>query len=301
MKETQDLNLEQYISMTSPGDGFKNELIIRKIEFSSAKEQIEQFPVRLNAYSTLVVLKGEMDIEMNCQSYHLPPASVMEMGIGNIVEEIRLSPDFEGYHILINHDLLKEVINPISSLFPGNTIKLKHLYPTRVLESQELQDLLDIIHRLEKYIADKAHFYHEQRIKNELGIWIMELNYSLWKRHGGEGENVPGYHTLKERFRHLLHQHCKEQHEVSFYAAQLCVTPDYLSKVMRDFSGRSAAKWINHALVTEAKILLRKPDITLLKITEILHFSDQSAFGKFFKKHTGLSPVNYRKGKKKQY
>lgn len=301
MKEIQDLNLEQYISITSPGDGFKDELIIQKIEFASAKELSGQLPIRLNAYSTFVVLNGEVGIEMNCQSYRLPAGSVMEMGIGNILEDIYVSSDFEGYYILINHDLMKEVINPISTLFPGNTIKLKYLYPTRVLENHEQQDLLNVIHRLEKYIADKKHFYREQMIKNELGIFIMELNYSLWKRYGGEGEDIPGYHSLKERFRHLLHQHCKEQHEVSFYAAQLCVTPDYLSKVMRDFSGRSAAKWISHALITEAKILLRKPDMTIQTITEILHFSDQSVFGKFFKKHTGLSPMNYRKGRKNKY
>ena len=108
---------------------------------------------------------------------------------------------------------------------------------------------------------------------------------------------MSGYRSLKEHFRHLLHQHCREQHEVSFYAEQLCVTPDYLSKVMRNFSGRSAVKWINHSLIMEAKILLRKPEMTIQTIAETLHFSDQSAFGKFFKKHTGMSPLSYRKGK----
>lgn len=297
MKEIQDLNLEQYISMASSAASFRDELMIQRIDFTIGKEQSGQFPVRLNAYSTFLVIRGEMNIRMNGRRYVLSADSVMEMGTGNIVEEIDFSADFEGYHILIIHDLMKEVIAPLSALFPANTLKLKYLYPMRMLENCEQQDLLDVISRLEKYIGKKEHFYREQMIKNELGIWIMELNYNLWKRYGGEEGNVSGYHSLKMRFRHLLHQHYREQHEVSFYASQLCVTPDYLSKVMREYSGRSAVKWINHALITEAKILLRKPDMTVADIADALHFSDQSVFGKFFKKHTGVSPINYRKGK----
>lgn len=298
MKEIQDLNLQQYISITSSAASFRNELMIQRIDFTIGKKQSRQFPVRLNAYSTFLVISGEMNIGMNGQSYILPTGSVMEMGTGNIVEEIDFSPDFYGYHILIIHELMKEVIAPLSTLFPTNTLKLKYLYPMRILENSEQQDLLDVISRLEKYIGNKKHFYREQMIKNELGILIMELNYNLWKRYGGEEGSISSYHSLKMRFRHLLNQHYREQHEVSFYASQLCVTPDYLSKVMREYSGRSAVKWINQALITEAKILLRKPEMTIGDIGDALHFSDQSAFGKFFKKHTGISPINYRKGNK---
>ena len=53
-------------------------------------------------------------------------------------------------------------------------------------------------------------------------------------------------------------------------------------------------KWISDALISEAKILLRKPDINIQQISEELHFGEQSSFSKFFKKHTGVTPVEYR-------
>ena len=54
--------------------------------------------------------------------------------------------------------------------------------------------------------------------------------------------------------------------EVTFYADKLCVTSDYLSKVVREYDGQSAAKWIINAVITEAKILLREPDKTINQI-----------------------------------
>ena len=61
---------------------------------------------------------------------------------------------------------------------------------------------------------------------------------------------------------------------------------------------KSAAKWIINAVITEAKILLREPDKTINQIAIELNFPDQSTFGKFFKRNTGLSPLEYKKGEK---
>jgi len=44
----------------------------------------------------------------------------------------------------------------------------------------------------------------------------------------------------------------------------------------------------------EAKLLLETPRLTISQIAENLNFSDQSFFGKFFKKQVGLSPSSYR-------
>lgn len=298
MKEVLDLKLGEYITRISSTESFGNELIIRRIESVSENDEADMFPIRLDAYSIVLVLEGQLTIDMNCQQYQLPANSIMEMGIGNLVETVSFSPGFNGYLILFSQSLLKEVLHPLTGLFPDNTIKLKYLYPSRRLNTKEVNDLLEVIFRIQKYIDDKEHFYREQMVKSELGILMMELNYSLWKRFDSHDKEVSGYLLIKERFRSLLLEHCRQQHKVAFYADKLCITPDHLSKVMRNCSGRSASKWISQTLATEAKILLRKPDINVQKVSELLNFSDQSAFSKFFKKETGMSPLDYKKGKR---
>ena len=63
---------------------------------------------------------------------------------------------------------------------------------------------------------------------------------------------------------------------------------------MKSLSGKTATQWISDALIRESEILLRNPEFTIQQISDQLNFSDQSAFGKFFKKHKKMSPLSFR-------
>ena len=81
-----------------------------------------------------------------------------------------------------------------------------------------------------------------------------------------------------------------------FYAEKLFYYPHSIfSLILKELTGKSANKWIDDALIVEAKMLLKAPQATVQQVADILHFSDQSTFGKFFKKHMGISPMEYRK------
>ena len=107
--------------------------------------------------------------------------------------------------------------------------------------------------------------------------------------------NLSRREEIVNNFLQLLLNNCKEEHEVSFYAEKLSITPQYLSLVLKDITGKTANSIIDEAIMSEAKILIRSQDYSIQQIADILHFSDQSSFGKFFKKHTGVSPVEYKK------
>ncbi len=100
---------------------------------------------------------------------------------------------------------------------------------------------------------------------------------------------------LFKRFEKALRQHYKSQREVAFYAEKLCVSPKYLSAVVRKQSGKSALRCINEYVLNECQALLLSTDLTLQEIANQLHFPSQSVFSKFFKRMTGLSPRDYRK------
>lgn len=101
------------------------------------------------------------------------------------------------------------------------------------------------------------------------------------------------------KFIRLLLTHCKEHHDVSFYANELCMTAGNLSRITKAYSGKRTIKWINDVLITESKILLRKSNNSIQQVADELHFVDQSSFGKFFRKHIGLTPREYRKNVQK--
>ncbi|WP_163310011.1 helix-turn-helix domain-containing protein [Dysgonomonas sp. 521] len=91
-----------------------------------------------------------------------------------------------------------------------------------------------------------------------------------------------------------MKDNCVKEHKVEFYANKLFVTPQYLSLVLKNTSGKTAYQWIVDGIITESKILLKDVDSTIQQISENLYFPDSSSFSKFFKKQTGVSPFKYR-------
>lgn len=99
------------------------------------------------------------------------------------------------------------------------------------------------------------------------------------------------------RFIKCLHENYKSERSVSFYASQLHITPKYLTTVIRNVSGRSAAAWIDEFVILEAKNLLKYSTMSIQEVAYALNFANQSFFGKYFKHHTQMSPSAYKAGK----
>lgn len=95
-------------------------------------------------------------------------------------------------------------------------------------------------------------------------------------------------------FLSLAKEHYKEQRGVKFYADKLCITPKYLSFLIKERSGKSCNEWIDDYVVLEAKALLKSTNMTIQQIADELNFPSQSFFGKYFKRIVELSPKEYR-------
>ena len=93
----------------------------------------------------------------------------------------------------------------------------------------------------------------------------------------------------------LLQTHYRRHHDIGFYADRLHVSVVYLSRIVRTVSNHSAASFINQMLLMEACFLLRTTDSNMSQVADLLTFSDQAAFSKFFKRMKGMKPIAFRK------
>ncbi|MDE6042278.1 MAG: helix-turn-helix domain-containing protein [Muribaculaceae bacterium] len=93
----------------------------------------------------------------------------------------------------------------------------------------------------------------------------------------------------------LVRAHYATERSVAFYAEKLCISPKYLSLIVKQATGRSAARWIDEFVLMEAKNLLRYSGKNIQQVAYALNFSNQSSFGKYFKHLTGMSPTEYQK------
>ena len=101
--------------------------------------------------------------------------------------------------------------------------------------------------------------------------------------------------VLVKNFLEIVGQHFKAERGMKFYAQKLFLTPKYLSKIIKETSGKSGNDWINSYVILEAKALLNSSTLTIQQVSDKLNFPTQSFFGRYFKKHVGLSPKQYRR------
>ena len=122
-------------------------------------------------------------------------------------------------------------------------------------------------------------------VRELLQAMVCAWQYELW--------NI--FFDTAAQFFYLAHTHCREQHEVGWYARQVGLSPDALSAALKRFCGKTAGAILTELLTEEAKVCLRNPSLSVQEVAEMLHFADQSAFGKFFKRQCGVSPMQYKK------
>ncbi len=94
-------------------------------------------------------------------------------------------------------------------------------------------------------------------------------------------------------FMDLVRSNFREQRELSFYASEMCITPKYLGKVVKDYSGHKPGDLIRDYVILEAKALLRSGQYSVKQIADMLHFVSPSFFGRYFRESVGCSPLKY--------
>lgn len=252
-------------------------------------------PVRVNALQVLLVLEGSIDLSIDYVLFQASVNTVVTIMPTHIIKVLQYSPDFKGRLMGVSHAFLEQSAIPNHSSSMIQYMKIRK-NPTALLKASEIKSLDECMLRLRQTILQTSHHLQRLLIQNTLMGFFIEMGNIFSER---KEYNTPPSLTRKEElfesFLRILYMYCKEQHVVSFYAEQLYITPQYLSLILKELTGRSANKWIDEALMQEAKILLKAPQATVQQVADALHFSDQSTFGKFFKKHAGMSPMEYRK------
>ena len=101
--------------------------------------------------------------------------------------------------------------------------------------------------------------------------------------------------TLTNRFRELVFSQFRTKQRVSEYAALLNITPNHLTKTVRVVSGKSPTKWIDEAILLEAKVLLCQTGLSINAVATQVGLDDPSYFTRLFKKYEGQTPSEFRR------
>ena len=138
------------------------------------------------------------------------------------------------------------------------------------------------------------HIYKQEIIRMLYAVFLLDLQNAQHKAitHRVVPQRVE---EIFIGFISLLPKYFAQHHDIGFYASALNITTVYLSRVVKQVSGRTVVDFINQMLVMEASFLLRTTTLSITQIADRLHFADTPSFSKFFSRLKGLSPRTYRR------
>ncbi|MCM1109804.1 MAG: helix-turn-helix domain-containing protein [Clostridium sp.] len=258
----------------------------------------ETSPMRIDGLTTLLCLSGEMEIEIDLQPCRLTANSMLVITSGNLLQIKSVSPErFEALIFAISPRFIQDVnldMNVLSAYRP-NTL-LPPLMAVTGGETDLIRRYLELIHA--NTLSNDDDIYVRGISRCLIAALVYQI-LQLAKKKTPDDEGI--YQRLSRRqayvreFMDLVQRNHLRERTVLFYADQMFISPKYLSMVIRESTGRTATQWIEDFVVLEAKNLLRFSGLSVQQIADELNFPTQSAFGKYFKHATGLTPTEYQR------
>ncbi|MGM9803781.1 MAG: helix-turn-helix domain-containing protein [Muribaculaceae bacterium] len=169
------------------------------------------------------------------------------------------------------------------------------VYPLQIASSHLLHQRMQ---QVWTSVANVNHAFHHKMIG--CSIWMLLLDFSnLLMQSPGSNQQQSSKSPSNRRmqlfiqFTKMLPEQVKEHRCVEYYTSQLCVTPQYLNRIVKSISGRTAYAWICFTLSGQIASTLLYSGKSVQQVANEFHFSDQAQLTKFFKRHSGLTPTQY--------
>jgi len=252
----------------------------------------------------ILVRSGSAETEIDYKSHHVnyKDNNIVIIGKFNKIGHIKINRDFSADCLILSRKFISRLIPYRTSeangpqMMPITNVIAMRDKPALHLSSEEKELAMEMLDKVEENIYRTKAELRVQILYVSVVAFLMELmNIIIPKYIGTSKPKNDRKRDIIQDFSNLLYANYKKEHSVSFYADKLCISAQYLTKSTRTLLGVSASKVISDMIVTEAIVMLRTPKISIQQIAQELGFSDQSSFGKFFKKAHGVSPLNYRK------
>lgn len=256
------------------------------------KNTTADYPTTIDGFTAIIMMSGEAVVSIDMQSYTVRPNNIVVINPDSIIRTVKCSTNAAAYLLAFSKSFVNEIQIELSTSLPvymrfGKAPVLEAT-PQDVGEVRQLFQFIKTMLR-----SDKDRYRHE--IIRSLFTTAFYIITDINQRENSGEQKQGRCEVLFNEFMSLLQQHNKRERNVSFYAKQLNITPKYLSSVIKEVSGKTAARWIDESVILEAKALLKYSGMSIQEIAYHLNFSTQSFFGKYFKQHTGTSPSRYKR------
>lgn len=249
---------------------------------------------RSDFLAMLLITAGKISLRIDLKEYTLEPGNIIIVAPNSVKQILHTSIDARISAVSFTGGFLNEMgmSQKGTDLLEYFTSKYS---PFWKLAKKDIALVISLIKQLQaRNSALQSAPFGKELLFHTFSIFLYEMKLLSIKYSQVTSPNLSRKEILVMNFVKLVQQQFRNVRNVQQYANQLFVSPKYLTETVKEITGKNAGEIIDDYVVTEAKILLYDTFLNVSNIADILHFSDQAFFSKFFKRHTGLSPKKYR-------
>lgn len=260
---------------------------------------LESSPVHFVCGIYLICVRGRCEVSTGAETFILSDETELIFLAGTLLQRVSATPDFKVRMLLIPREVYIRAMLPIDTPYLNYADEHPCYKHTQDIRSRLTWKQVCVW-------MDTAKMFFSGSYRSQY-MDILEFDYLqafliwLFGTVPEKLENESQYtrqQQLCQRFLQLLREYAPKEHTAAFYAEKLCISPRYLHKATTMcLGGKSPKQLIEGQLLAETKVLLSNPSLTVTEIAEQLSFPDQSYLTRFFKRHTGMSPRQFRQRK----
>lgn len=298
-KELHNISLAKFKSLfpDSPSVGLGDDFYILDARLTDRHSPL-QHPCRFDGFMILYCCKGHIRLNINLNEYELKDNMMFVNSPGNIIKVNELidtdQNDMRYLVVAMSKEFISGLALDANKMFNDGLSLINN--PFMSLDDENSKLLGDHIRLITDVV--NSGIQHKADVVRTLISSLLYVITGMWTENIVEHDEKQGVSSrgrmVFEQFMKLVNEYHTQYRNVGFYADKLCLTPKYLSKLVKNASGRSAPDWIDAYVILEAKNLLKHSNISIKEIVFRLNFPNQSVFYKFFKARTGMTPSEYR-------
>jgi len=249
--------------------------------------------INADFYIFSLALEGELHYEVFGRRGIMKPGSIMASSPHTKVRNVGCTSQYRSCSLFLDQLYFDKLLAKEPKLADMFTPETLGRCPVFNPSEDKFSSLVEIFNGIEHNITVK-HKFKEAMLANLLCVFLLYLGEDIETEETFTTEYIRK-DNIYRIFVHQARKYFRTERQMSFYADKLCITPDYLSRVVKEVSGGTAYDYISDLLYKEICDQLLDTDRTINEIAIDLNFNDQSALNRFFKQRAGISPANYRK------
>ena len=252
--------------------------------------------IYIDAATVLLLTHGGLTHEINRHAESVAAGSASVISSSHLFRVAECSDDCRAVCLMVGEDFMYRM-DSVDMIYRRIRYGVKlYARPVITLTPSATGRIKNRLTELAQAIDGVNHLYYKEVVLNRLFGFYLDLSDVIDRLDGfAPSEQSNRRESIVKRFVELLTANYRTQHKVDFYASQLNLSAHYLTLIVKEVTGRSVSDFIYWMLYSDARALLDDSKMSVQEITALLNFSDQSAFGKIFRRRSGLSPLDYRK------